>query len=202
MKDGDKRRRGLNLSPFQRHKKEWEDCDKCSLCSVRNKVVQFKGKIPCDVLFVGEAPGMSEDEDGKPFVGPAGILLQKIVNNASRGYDLRIGYTNLIACIPLDEEGDKVDRPPVESILECKPRLEELIRLAKPGLIVMVGKDPEQWLEKGMKDSVKYDKSIETVRIDHPAYILRSGGSMVNMLSKRAESLLSDAFYDLKEGDD
>jgi uracil-DNA glycosylase len=53
-----------------------------NLCPLARKVVLARGTLPCDVLFIGEGPGVSEDVTGRPFVGPAGSLLDHIVNTA------------------------------------------------------------------------------------------------------------------------
>jgi uracil-DNA glycosylase len=67
------------------HVDDWKDCTRCPLHTVRSNVVLARGSIPCDILFVGEAPGRSEDALGKPFVGPAGILLDEMIEDALSG---------------------------------------------------------------------------------------------------------------------
>jgi uracil-DNA glycosylase len=71
-------------TPFQLHVAQWRNCTACPLHIGRKQVVFARGKIPCDILFVGEAPGKSEDMHGQPFYGPAGQLLDDIVENATR----------------------------------------------------------------------------------------------------------------------
>ena len=97
------------------HKEKWINCYGCDLCEQRDKVVLLRGKIPCDVLFIGEAPGVSEDTLGKPFVGPAGTLLDNIIEESDPG-ELKLAWTNVIACIPKDDDGHKVKEPPRYSI--------------------------------------------------------------------------------------
>lgn len=75
----------VNLTPYQRHCHRWRDGCGSSICEGASKVVLGKGRLPCDVLFVGEAPGESEDVVGQPFVGPAGHLLDRIVREAFGG---------------------------------------------------------------------------------------------------------------------
>ncbi|MEK0326406.1 MAG: uracil-DNA glycosylase family protein, partial [Nitrosopumilus sp.] len=123
---------------WKEHRAKWIDCSLCSLCKRRRKVVLARGKVPCDVLFIGEAPGASEDSLGSPFVGPAGHLLDQMIEDAldmtsPDQADLpaidsgpRIAFTNLIACIPKDEDGNKIssgDDIPLESIEACSERL-------------------------------------------------------------------------------
>lgn len=73
------------MTRYQLHVQNWKDCDRCFLSKRRSRVCHLRGKVPCDVLFVGEAPGKSEDVLGKPFVGPAGQLLDRIVADAIDG---------------------------------------------------------------------------------------------------------------------
>ncbi len=64
------------------HVERWKDCDLCPLAQQRGRICLGRGLVPCDVLFVGEAPGASEDAVGQPFVGPAGDLLDRIERSA------------------------------------------------------------------------------------------------------------------------
>ncbi len=70
-------------SRYALHLAKWHDCTACSLHEHRGRMVFARGKIPCDVLFIGEAPGESEDVLGAPFKGPAGKLLDQIVERAT-----------------------------------------------------------------------------------------------------------------------
>lgn len=127
---------------YQRHRKKWIDCKRCDLCESRTKVVlgpQKHGRIPAPILFIGEAPGASEDVIGYPFIGPAGKLLDIIIERAIDGQH-DYAMTNLIACIPKDDEGKKTKEPPDYAIKECQPRLIEFINMCSPDLIVCVGK--------------------------------------------------------------
>lgn len=167
---------------YARHKERWKDCDKCSLCEYRTKVVLARGqpvitenkikwvlRLPCEVLFIGEAPGVGEDSVGKPFVGPAGDLFQQIVDEALQiNHDLlnqtRVAFTNIVACIP-KEDGKKAGEPPKEAINACAPRLLEFIKLAKPSCIVRVGKLAHK--------HVPVLKGIRYANVMHPAAIIR-----------------------------
>ena len=61
---------------------KWKDCRDCYLCETRNRIVFARGTIPADVLFLGEAPGESENVTGVPFDGPAGNLLDAIIGRS------------------------------------------------------------------------------------------------------------------------
>lgn len=128
-----------NLTPLARHLAKWKTCSLCYLHATRLHVVQVRGKIPCDILFVGEAPGESEDVIGSPFVGPAGQLLDTIIANAIPN-SYKLAFTNLVACIPREDDGGKATEPDTSCIKACSKRLEELVQLAKPKAVVAVGK--------------------------------------------------------------
>ena len=196
------------MTKFQIHQQTWKNCTACSLCQGRRNVVLFRGQIPCDVLFIGEAPGASEDVLGSPFVGPAGHLLDGIISKAmpeeyatdENGDDVyspkfRVGYTNLIACIPLDESGSKVKEPPEQSIKACETRLGEIIEVCSPKLVVCVGKLPEKWLPKlfGFSPNL-FDR---LVTITHPAALLRMEGFQQGLATQQAVVTLRDAFAGL-----
>lgn len=170
----------MRISLYQQHVNKWKDCTRCDLHETRKHVVLARGSIPCDVLFVGEAPGESEDVLGAPFKGPAGKLLDEIVRRAwqEAGVDseLRWAMTNLVACIPRDQdEGGKAAEPEVESIESCAPRLQEFVIITKPKLIVCVGSLARDWLDPKYKGCIKLGGNRVIPRIDivHPAYILR-----------------------------
>src|SRR5260370_28208053 len=119
------------MTPFQLHVQRWQDCQACQLHKVRSRTVFCRGQLPCDLLFVGEAPGPSEDSTGLPFDGPAGRLLDNIIAQVwvlLSSPPMRVAFTNLVLCIPLEEEGSaKFSEPPDECVEACKPRLSEFI---------------------------------------------------------------------------
>jgi len=206
------------LSPWKAHVERWKDCQACPLHLTRTRIVIARGTVPCDVCFVGEAPGVSEDFLGQPFVGPAGILFDQMVRRAledcrvcmrcrmgnhyvrfgaealkcPNGHDpmhrvdLKLAFTNLLCCVPKGEGGHKVKEPPEDSIEACKPRLEEfLLTVAKPKVVIVVGKVPYEWLEPGLKHSVKTPKKCYVVRVDHPAAILRAPLAQQSLMRQR-----------------
>lgn len=189
------------MTPYQRHVTKWRDCDLCPLAATRKRVVLVRGSIPCDVLFVGEAPGPSEDVLGKPFVGPAGKLLDEIVirarnvNHEPEPYfpELRFAFTNLVGCIPLDEHRDKFAEPSEESIVACLPKLGEIARIADPKIVVAVGKLAAKWL-RGKRSPIDAFKVVEIV---HPAAILRANEAARGLMAQKAVITLSDAFENI-----
>lgn len=187
------------------HKQNWSDCQDCELCEYRDKVVLGKGKIPCDILFIGEAPGISEDTLGKPFVGPAGHLLDRIIERSLHPA-LKLAFTNLVGCVPKDSSGSKTKEPPRGSIEACQERLKEFVHLAKPKAIVLVGKLPAKhiygqaqfsdeedaslpWLDENKGE---FGEHLEFVEIIHPAFILRADQSQRGLAIQRCEIILED----------
>lgn len=167
---------GPQLSPFAAFKERWKDCTNCSLCHTRSKVVLSRGTYPCDIVFVAEAPGISEDAAGYPMVGPAGQLLDKIISRALPKH-VTYAITNMLCCIPRDEDGIKmvdVREWDDDWIEACSVRLQEFIELCDPKSIVTVGKVAEGWLDPGYKHYIKFHRKIPMVTIIHPAAILRA----------------------------
>ena len=183
-----------HLSPYKRHVARWHKCKMCDLYHSRKKVVLLRGSVPSPVLFVGEAPGQSEDVLGFPFVGPAGQLLDRIIEQA--GLTQGCAFTNIIACIPKNDEGVKVGQPSKESIKACGERLVGCVVLCQPHLIVWVGecaaKNGPKILEK---KGVEWDSSINII---HPAAIMRMNVSQQGLAVQRCIVAIADAVEDLE----
>ena len=161
-----------------------------------------RGDIPCDVLFVGEAPGVSEDALGQPFVGPAGKLLDRVVsasiptdNGDCSIHPLRTAFTNLVACFPREAKATGDHQPAPDEIKACRQRLKEFVRIAKPKAIICVGQLAKKWIvgqaqfcDEGEDGNPPWlnGESLRFADIDHPAFILRSPDVAQSMLIKRA----------------
>ncbi len=155
------------------HVREWSGCNRCELAKGRQRVVLARGSIPCQVFFCGEAPGQSEDVLGLPFQGPAGHLMNWIIRRAVPP-EVTYCLGNLCGCIPRSDDGTKAAEPPHESILACSPRLQELVAMCQPRLIVRVGKLVADYLEQGFRYSVPLPKPTPPmVDVMHPAAIIR-----------------------------
>lgn len=193
------------MTPWQQHVEHWKDCTRCPLHAARVKVVLCRGKLPCDALFVGEGPGESEDVIGLPFVGPAGKLLDFIIGR-SLPEEASYALTNVVACIPRDGDGRKSGAPVPEEIEECRPRLLELIKLARPKLIVCVGAvargqfDPKMYrsLKKSDYEVGVRGVTVPVVDVQHPAAILRMNPAHQEMAIRRAEVTIRNAAIDFK----
>lgn len=175
-------------SRFQLHKERWSVCKRCRLHRSRIRTVLFKGQLPCDVLFIGEAPGASEDVIGRPFVGPAGKVLDRMIEQSIPD-GIRYGVTNLIACIPRDEHGDKVVEPPDWAIRRCRARLQEVFEMARPDLYVLVGKHAAKYVE--LPTGAFY------VEVIHPAAILRMDVSQQGLAFQRNVITITDAIEEM-----
>lgn len=191
------------MTGYQKHEAGWHDCMRCPLHEGRTRVVLARGSLPCDVLFIGEAPGASEDLLGRPFAGPAGHLLDKVIERAVTCHNaelmnIRTAFTNLVACIPLGEDGAKTAEPEPEDILACAPRLRELVVLAKPRLIVSVGGLAEAWVQgRGKAKTLLPDYRGRHAAIVHPAAILRANVAQQGLMIQRAVVKLAAALEDL-----
>lgn len=170
-------------------------------CEGAYKRVLARGQVPCDVLFVGEAPGESENVIGRPFVGPAGKLLDTIIGRSLHGSGLRYCLTNLVCCIPRSDDGTlKASEPDVDQIRCCAPRLQEFIRLCDPRMIVCVGALARDWLARGFKHSIKLpSEDIQLINITHPAAILRANIAQRGLMVQRAVITLQNAVEELIE---
>lgn len=207
----------MSKTLYQLHVDRWRDCQRCELASQRDRVVFARGKVPCDVLLVGEAPGESEDALGQPMVGPAGQLLDRIVadaldqsgggavSTADGGDQLRVAFYNLVGCFPAEAKHEGTNEPPKEAIKACSPKLVEFMWLAQPRLVVCVGALAKkhvanesmfwgpgnrcEWLPDGI--------ALEFKDIIHPAAILRANIAQRDLLVQRCTVVLANAFESL-----
>ncbi len=108
-------------------------CRKCKLSLTRRNAVPGEGNPKASVMIIGEAPGATEDEMGRPFVGSAGKLLDELMKRI--GLDRsKVYITNLVKCRPPNNRD-----PEADEISACSPYLDLQISLIKPKLIVTLG---------------------------------------------------------------
>lgn len=111
-----------------------ETCTDCALCENRTRSVPGEGPDKPELLFIGEGPGYHEDQQGRPFVGPAGKLLEQLL--AAIGLTRQDVYiANVVKCRP---PGNR-DPLPAE-IQACRKYLDQQIRLLDPAIIVTLGR--------------------------------------------------------------
>jgi len=151
-----------------------KDCQKCPLGRTRTNFVFSDGNPCADIVLIGEAPGADEDRLGKPFVGQAGQLLDKILQAINLDRE-RVYICNIVKCRP---PGNRV---PVETeISQCLPYLRKQLQLIDPAFIVCLGRTAAQAL-LGTSSSLSllrgkvYDYAAAKVLVTyHPAALLRT----------------------------
>ena len=122
------------MSALSELNKEIACCQLCEIAKYRNKAVPGEGPEDAEIMFVGEAPGWHEDQQGRPFVGPAGQYLEQLL--ASIALTRRQVYiANVIKCRPPSNR----DPLPTE-IHNCRSWLERQIELISPRMIVTLGR--------------------------------------------------------------
>jgi len=113
--------------------RELKDCQKCPLAQGRTTVVFGTGNADADLMFVGEAPGFHEDQQGKPFVGRAGKLLDQLLEEIGMSRN-DCFIANTLKCRPPDNRD-----PMPDEIEACRPHLERQIELIEPRVICTLG---------------------------------------------------------------
>lgn len=174
----------------------WDGCRRCELCRTRNNIVFGEGNPSADILIVGEAPGEHEDTLGRPFVGPAGDVLDGFLTSMSLNMGSDIYVTNVVACRPTaaveDEQTGQIRienrQPSKDERNSCKPRLLETIYIVDPMLIIALGRVPFQVLLGRAPKMESMRGSMQTFRMQgrytrikypvmplyHTAYLLRT----------------------------
>ena len=151
-----------------------DEVRKCTLCGLsegRTNAVPGEGNGFAKIMFIGEAPGRSEDQQGRPFVGAAGKLLTEALQEAGLSRE-DVFITNIVKCRP---PNNRV--PKEEERNACRPYLERQIALINPKIICILGRTAyESLLEGGSITSnrgrlVKHDKRFYFLTV-HPAAII------------------------------
>ncbi len=148
-------------------------CNKCRLCKTAINPVPGEGNPDAEIVFIGEAPGETEDQTGRPFVGRAGRLLETLL--AKIGYkreDVWIG--NIIKHRPPQNRD-----PLPDEILACQPYLTEQLKILSPKIIVTLGRFALSYFYSDGKISRDRGNLLRTGRFNvfpvyHPAAALRS----------------------------
>jgi uracil-DNA glycosylase family 4 len=155
-----------------------KDFDGCGLKSTATKLCFYRGAPQADVMLIGEAPGRDEDLAGKPFVGRAGQLLDKML--ASIGLsEADVHITNIVYWRP---PGNRTPTP--QEALACRPFLERQIELVAPKMLVVVGGSAAKEvlgasegimrLRGKWRDVTVGERKIPAIATLHPAYLLRT----------------------------
>jgi DNA polymerase len=150
-------------------------CQRCELAQTRTQVVVSRGNPQADVMVIGEAPGQSEDEQGLPFVGKSGQLLDKILASVELSPEEDVYISNIVKCRPPQNRN-----PSTKEITTCKPYLLEQISLVNPKIILFTGATALKGLTGEKKGISKIRgqwlkwEGYWAMAIFHPAYLLRN----------------------------
>ena len=150
-------------------------CQRCGLAAGRTHVVVSRGNPQASLLIIGEGPGQQEDEQGKPFVGKSGQLLDKILAAVELDPARDVYICNIVKCRP---PGNRVPTP--DEMAACKGYLLEQIRLVNPQIILLTGATAVKGI-LGLKEGItkirgqwfEWQDRL-CMPIFHPAYLLRN----------------------------
>lgn len=151
------------------------DCQRCKLATGRKNIVFGQGSPHAALMFVGEAPGADEDEQGLAFVGRAGQLLTDIIEKGLKLKRADVFIANVLKCRP---PGNRNPEP--DEISSCQPFLEQQILAIRPKVLVGLGKFAGQWLLKTAEPISRIRgrlgdyAGIKVMPTYHPAYLLRN----------------------------
>lgn len=171
---------GPNRFKLAIHTSQWTSCNKCPLGERALKrcfydVVSFPedetdpNKLPI-IMCIGEGPGINENATGLPFVGVAGELLRKTFMEAHMDTKLpfQLVLSNLVACRPQDKFNGTNRAPEEGEIKSCSPRVNDLLKIFTPEVMVYLGQVPQKYKEL-------YPFKGKVVDTYHPSFIVRTG---------------------------
>ena len=163
-----------------------EGCHLCDLSKSRHKVVFGEGDPHAELMFVGEGPGATEDSTGRPFVGRAGELLTRMIENVLLIPRSKVYIANIVKCRP---PGNRVPTP--SEALTCRPYLLKQIELIRPRIVVSLGATAYRYLCNDQSPISRVRghpvqmEGYTLIPTFHPSYLLRN------------PSAKKEAFYDL-----
>ncbi len=156
---------------------EVSDCTKCDLCHSRTQTVFADGSPTADLVFVGEAPGHNEDQQGIPFVGRAGQLLTDIIVKGMKMRREDVYICNVLKCRPPENRD-----PSPEEKRQCESYLIRQVELVRPKVICALGGHAAKTLLQTdestgrLRGKWHFYHGIPLRVTYHPAYLLRSPG--------------------------
>jgi len=183
------------MSDFDELIRQIRGCTLCSLSEKRTNAVPGDGSRTADIMFIGEGPGFYEDRDGLPFIGPAGKLLNELLNSIGLKRD-EVYITNVVKCRPPNNR----DPLPGE-VASCKPYLERQIEMIAPKVIVMLGRHsflrffPGESIGQARGKARKWN-GLLAYPIYHPAAALHNPKlrPVIESDFRRLSELLKEAF--------
>jgi DNA polymerase len=154
------------------------DCQRCKLAPLRTNIVFGSGNVNAELVFVGEAPGSDEDEQGLPFVGRAGQLLTKIIDTSIEPGRLTradVYICNILKCRPPNNRN-----PEPDEVLACNPFLKRQLAAIHPKIVCCLGTfAAHNVLQSDVPISRLRGRffdvdGMRVIATFHPAYLLRS----------------------------
>lgn len=151
------------------------DCTRCPLHQGRTQIVFGVGNENADIMFIGEGPGADEDRRGEPFVGKAGQLLTRIIENGMGMPRSEVYIANIVKCRPPNNRD-----PQPDEVEACEPFLAAQIRVIAPKVIITLGKWASQTLLRTSTPITRlrgrWSEYMGTPVMPtyHPAYLLRN----------------------------
>lgn len=165
------------LALYQQHVLKWSGCQLCSFGQNGGRKIHFRGMLPAELLFIGDAGDESEHSLGMPFVDPTAKRLTDVIESAFQKLNLQLPWcmANAVLCSPLDVDGSYL-KPKSAQLTACRSRLLELISIVSPTVIIRVG----GIAKKAISSVVTYTsaltgklKTAGTIDIYHPSWISR-----------------------------
>ena len=162
-----------SLDPLAAHCKS---CQRCELAETRTNVVVSRGSRTAPIMIIGEGPGQQEDEQGLPFVGRSGQLLEKILAAVRLDSEKDTYICNIVKCRP---PGNR--NPLAAEVSACRPYILEQIRLVDPKIILLTGATAVKGIIPSEKRGITKIRGTwiewegrQCMPILHPAYLLRN----------------------------
>ena len=168
---------------LEKLKKQAEECHLCELSKSRTKVVFGEGNEHADIMFVGEAPGMSEDSSGKPFVGKSGEMLTKMIENVLLIPRSDVYISNIVKCRPPNNA-----EPTTSEAHSCLPYLLKQIELIQPKIIIALGATAYHYLSgddtaiSKVRGRIQEKHGYRLMPTFHPSYLLRNPSAKKEVL--------------------
>jgi DNA polymerase len=163
-----------NVMTLESIRHEIGDCQRCKLAAKRTNIVFGSGNPNAELVFVGEAPGYDEDQQGLPFVGRAGQLLTKIIESINlKREDVYI--CNVLKCRPPENRN-----PEPDEVATCNPFLKRQLATIRPKIVCCLGTFAAQTVLQTPASISKLRgrfidmDGIRVIATFHPAYLLRS----------------------------
>ena len=162
------------LQDLESVRAEIGDCQRCKLAPKRTNIVFGSGNPSAELVFVGEAPGYDEDQQGLPFVGRAGQLLTKIIESINLNRE-DVYICNVLKCRPPENRN-----PEPDEVAACNPFLKKQLAAIRPKIVCCLGTFAAQTVIQTAAPISRlrgkfFDlDGIRVIATFHPAYLLRS----------------------------